>query len=165
MKGLHTSPPSLGPGRWTLLQAGRCSKRDNSICAAGIPAEGKEALRDCVGEAEPVLWKPTLILCLSAAAPGMMRRPWWCSDKQSIHFLLEFTGLSGIKKVQQIQTLPRTHSVNPGKECSSEVVISLSGRPEGTRGPLHPLFSTAAALQKQLFQSSLRPAKAPLALN
>lgn len=42
------------------------------------------------------------------SSPRHWGTPWCCCDKQSIHFLLSFTGLSGIKKEQQIQTTAYT---------------------------------------------------------
>lgn len=92
-----------------------CSRADGSISSCGrnpwAEGEGKPS-RDCVGEEEPVLWKAAcrhglhsspLPFSVSQQQPQALWRPWWCCDKQSIHFLLSFTGLSGIKE-QQIQT-------------------------------------------------------------
>lgn len=103
----QSSFPVTRPVR-LLLQAGRWGGRDSSISGTGIPGlREREALRDCVGEAELVLCKAgglhglhsgPLPLSVSQQQPRALWRPWWCCDKQSIHFLLSFTGLSGKKK-------------------------------------------------------------------
>lgn len=140
-----------------------CSKRDSSISAAGIPGQRKGSPGGLCGRSWASCRMPTLIL--SQQQPQALWGPWWCCDKQSIHFLLSSTGLSGTKRYNKSKTLPRIYLAEFRKSVLLKWFFLLFGRPEERKGFLHPLLSMDAALQKQLFQSSLRPMKARLAFN
>lgn len=104
---------TFAPGR-TLQQC-----RQLHWCGRNPWAEGEgKPSRDRVGEVEPGPWKAAcrhglhsspFPFSVSQQQPQALWRPWWYCDKQSIHFLLSFTGLSGIKRNSRSKPLPRIH--------------------------------------------------------
>lgn len=111
--GEGSSFPVTRPVR-LLLQAGRWGGRDSSISGTGIPGlREREALRDCVGEAELVLCKAGgLQACTPAHSHSLSlsSSPGHCGDPGGVvtsSLFISFShspGSQGKKKEGQIQT-------------------------------------------------------------